>query len=180
MNKEYILGLLRTAFNNYTVGCLASYFLTHSDSNELPDTLTLQNLSFPEAQVLVYLEPMKILLPIKEKRDKLLAEHMKSILRSFIKDTFESVKLYANKTNQFNKMKKAPWYDFTRIIRNCLAHDFRIGFWEDEKKILPVRWRDKEIKLDMDGKPLQVQIMNEAFAILLYNDIFQYVETEMK
>ena len=116
----------------------------------------------------------------KEKTKKLLNEHMKSILRSFIKDIFEIVKFYANETNQFDELKNANWFEFTRVIRNCLAHDFRIRFKEREKKILPVKWRDKEITIDMDGQPLPVQIMNEAYAILLFNDIFQYVVIKLE
>ncbi len=180
MNKEYVLGLLRTTWNNYVVGCLAVFLLTNTDSNNIPNKLELENLKFPEAQVLLDLQPMKSMLISKEKTKKLLNEHMKSILRSFIKDIFEIVKFYANGTNQFDELKNANWFEFTRVIRNCLAHDFRIRFKEKEKKILPVKWRDKEITIDMDGQPLPVQIMNEAYAILLFNDIFQYVVTKLE
>ncbi len=180
MNKEYVLGPLRTAFNNYIVGCLGGYLIKNSDSKKIPSKIDLMNLKFPEAKVSFNLEPMKAILMSKEKKEKILTEHMKSILRSFIKDTFETAKFYAKETNQLPKLKKANWYDFTRIIRNCLEHDFRLGFRDNDLKILPVKWCDKEISIDMDNKPLPVQVMNEAYAKLLYDDIFQYVETKLK
>lgn len=180
MNKEYVLGLLRTAFNNYMVGCLGGYLIKNSDSKKIPCNMELINLRFPEVKVLINLEPMKTILMSKEKKEKLLTEHIKSILRSFIKDSFESVKLYTKETKQFSLLKKASWYEFSRVIRNNLSHDFMFRFNKSDKKLLPVRWRDVEITIDLDNQPLPVQVMNEAYAKLLYDDIFQYVETKLK
>ena len=180
MNKEYVLGLLRTTWNNYMVGCLAGYFITQIDPFNLTETIEMRNRNVPEVYVILDLKPMKALLQFPKKKSKLLNEHIKSILRSFVKDMFEIAKLYAKETEQFNKMKKANWYNFTRIIRNCLAHDFRLKFGNHDKKALPVKWRDKEITLAMNNQPLNVKILNEAVAVELYSEIFTYVETELR
>ncbi len=179
MNKEYVLGLLRTTLNNYVVGCLSGYFITHIDPFNLTETIEMRNQNAPEVFIILDLKPIKELLQFPDKRSKLLNEHMKSILRSFVKDMFEIVKLYTKETKQFNKMKKANWYDFVRIIRNCLAHDFKLRFNNHDKKTLPVKWRDKEITLTINNQLLNVQILNEANAIELYSEIFAYVETEL-
>ncbi|MCE7748950.1 MAG: hypothetical protein GPJ51_11170 [Candidatus Heimdallarchaeota archaeon] len=180
MNKEYVLGLLRTTLNNYVVGCLAGYFVTHTEPNNLIETLEMRNQKAPEFAVMLDLKPMREMLNNSEKRSILLSEQMKSILRSFVKDMFEIVKLYANETNQFNKVKKANWYSFVRVIRNCLAHDFRLRFNDYDKKTLPVKWQDKEITLTMKDQPLKVQILNEAIALELFKEIFTFVETELR
>lgn len=179
MNKEYVLGLLRTTFNNYVVGSLAGYLITQMNAFNLPETIEMRNQNAPEVFVILDLKPMKELVQFPKKRSKLLNEHMKSILRSFVKDIFEIVKLYSKETEQFGKMKKANWYNFVRIIRNCLAHDFRLRFGNHDKKTLPVKWRKKEITLVMNNQPLSVQIFNEAIAVELYSEIFAYVETEL-
>ena len=180
MNKEYILGLLRTTWNNYVVGCLAGYFITQIDTFNLTETIEMRNQNVPEVFIILDLKPMKELMQFPKKKINLINEHMKSILRSFVKDMFEIVKLYSKETEQFNNMKKANWYDFVRIIRNCLAHDFRLKFGNHDKKTLPVKWRNKEITLVMNNQPLNVQILNEAIAVELYSEIFSYVETELR
>lgn len=179
MNKEYVLGLLRNAWNNYVVSCLAGFLLGNRDFDSIPNNMELENLANPDAKVILHLEQMKVLLHSEEKTKKLLNEYMKSALRSFIKDSFESVKLYAKETKQFSMLKKANWYEFSRVIRNNLAHDFMFRFNDRDKNLLPVRWRDVEITIGLDDQPLPVQVMNEANAILLFNDIFQFAETEL-
>ena len=178
MNKDYVLGMLRTTWNNYMVCCLTGFLLGDIKPKSIPTNLELVNLSNPEAKLILHLEQMKTMLLSKEKTKKLLNEHMKSALRSFIKDSFEIVKLYANETKQFQKMKKASWYEFTRVIRNNLAHDFRFRFRKGDLEVLPVKWRDIEITKGMDNQTLPVEIMNEANAICLFKDIFSFAEKE--
>lgn len=179
MKKEYVIGLLNTAINNYSIGCLAGYFIQNAGCKIIPDDLKLTNLNYPQTQVTLDLKPMKKMILEKEKRDHLLVEHIKSVLRTLIKDTYETVKFYAKETDQPKRMKKADWYNFTRIIRNCLSHDNRLRFEDWDKEILPVRWRDKEITIDMDNQPLSVHIMNDAIAIQLFYEIYQFVEDKL-
>ena len=61
-------------------------------------------------------------------------------LRNCLKEMFERVKVYGSETNQMQAIKKAPWYQFLRIIRNCLSHDMRIKFNAHDRKLLPVSW----------------------------------------
>ena len=180
MDKDYVLGLLNTTFNNYAIGCIAGDWLSNKTSSSLPANIVLKNLRFSEISVSFNLKPLKNMLSDQEMRNKLINEHMKSLIRSFIKETFEIVKLYANETKQFSILKNADWYQFIRVIRNNLAHDFRFRFRESDKKILPVMWRDKTITVDMDGQPLQVHIMNDAYAIELFKEIYQFVKIALE
>jgi hypothetical protein len=58
--------------------------------------------------------------------------------RSALKDLFPLTKLYCHETNQLDRLKAQPWFQFSRILRNCFAHDMVFNFNKDEKPLLPV------------------------------------------
>jgi hypothetical protein len=77
-----------------------------------------------------------------------------SVMRNCLKETFELVKLYGEETNQSTVVAQADWYQFLRIVRNCLSHDMRLQFRKNDLKRLPVMWSDITIDSSMQGEPL--------------------------
>src|SRR5260221_352662 len=48
--------------------------------------------------------------------------------REMLNHTFEYIKSYCEQTNQKQKLRAFPWYQFSRLIRNSLSHDFQLNF----------------------------------------------------
>jgi len=58
------------------------------------------------------------------------------------------------KTGQLRQMQFQPWFQFARIIRNCLSHDFRFDLSKD-MRLLPVTWKGKNITGGVHGTRLE-------------------------
>jgi hypothetical protein len=52
------------------------------------------------------------------------------------------------------QLKSTDWYEFARIIRNTISHNFRFHFTERDKARLPISWRGISLTADLQGKPL--------------------------
>lgn len=97
-------------------------------------------------------------------RDIAFKEFLTSQIRALIKESFELIKNYSDETKQDSKFKAEAWYQFARMIRNCLSHNFKFEFNKYDKRILPVSLKSRTIDATMDGKHLELKF-------------FGYVET---
>jgi hypothetical protein len=46
--------------------------------------------------------------------------------RALISESFEFIKSYCRGTHQLDKLERASWYQFARILRNAFNHDFKL------------------------------------------------------
>lgn len=59
-------------------------------------------------------------------------------VRTFIKEIFEVVRAYCRETGNTKKLTEQSWYQFARLIRNCLAHDHVFHFSDYDIGLLPI------------------------------------------
>jgi hypothetical protein len=52
------------------------------------------------------------------------------------------------------ELKETPWYDFTRLIRNAISHNFRFEFRDPDKRRMPITWMHISLTEDLHGKPM--------------------------
>jgi len=64
---------------------------------------------------------------------------------------YEITKDYCAKTGQLEILQSQSWYQFWRVLRNCLSHDFKFKFNEYDLKKLPVSWGRLTIDTSMEG-----------------------------
>ena len=108
----------------------------------------------------------------KKQRQWILEDFHKIFLRFYIRETFEIIMDYCKQSKQFGLMKNQPWFHFGRLIRNCMAHNFKWLF--DDKKdkpLLPITLRTNTIDLAMDGQPLTMAFFNQSHAWNLHTDM---------
>jgi hypothetical protein len=48
----------------------------------------------------------------------------------------------------------AAWYDFARIIRNAVSHNFRFQFSKRDRSHLPITWHGISLTEELDGKAM--------------------------
>jgi hypothetical protein len=100
-----------------------------------------------------------------------------SVLRNCLKETYELVKAYGDATGQSAIIKAAPWYQFLRIIRNCLSHDLQLRFTQHDLKQLPVTWSGLTLDRSMHNGPLQARdFFSRQKALELMDEVIAYVE----
>lgn len=149
ITKNELLGMYRTALNHIQLAYATLLLWSYPDTAGWFETLygKLNNIPKPFPEITSFI------------RDKLAMkiacnELYESAHRSALKDLFALTKWYCHETGQLSKLEMQPWFQFWRILRNCLAHKMRFSFNESEKKQLPVTWSGVTIDISMNGKAL--------------------------
>ena len=129
MDKTLLRGKLQTQKNNFALVQAGVALMTAEDAlKRIHDTFEVVK-DHPEFSSFSYITYVF-------ERDELLKQATKelrnAVLRNMLKETFELMKLYGDATGQQALVKAAPWYQFLRIVRNCLSHDFQLSFLVDD------------------------------------------------
>ncbi|MBM3739890.1 MAG: hypothetical protein FJW39_29355 [Acidobacteria bacterium] len=101
------------------------------------------------------------------------------VAQPLIKESFELVKDYSQKTGQDKALKAEPWYHFGRIIRNALSHNFDFELKDREKSLLPVSWRNRTITLAMNNQPLTLDFFGYIEAWELFSDFHEFAHKRL-
>lgn len=157
--KSELVSQLENAKNNYVLGLAAISLFSNEKTYPI---LNESSASF--GQYALQFKQVSGLLNQSADREIALKEFLTSQIRALIKESFELIKDYCEGTNQNPSFKAEPWYQYARIIRNCLSHNFRFEFNRHDKTFLPVAWKNRTIDSTMDGKNLKLEF-------------FGYVET---
>ena len=118
----------------------------------------------------------------KYKNPAMIQDSSLNIIRLGMKDmlsmSFEMIKNYCNETEQFEILKKFPWYNFSRLIRNSFSHNFKFDFTlrygkKETWKKLPnqkLQFSDRliELKQELDGKEIDSVIFPFHYSFELY------------
>jgi len=137
MDIDYPVKRLNIEYFNFLVSCGSMTMIVDEESHERFKTYTLKTSIFN-----ITMDDIHYFLDHPERRQVLLENYHKMAVRTFIKDSFEIVKTFSNEKKIFSLFAAQPWYEFARIIRNCLAHDHILHFRPRDKRVLPVRFRD--------------------------------------
>lgn len=173
--KQELLGQLANAQNNYVLGLAATSLFT--------EPLALEHLSKSNAAFGTYNVPfdqVSKLLDNKQDRDIAVKEFLTMLLRAIIKESFELIKDYSDETNQSALFKGQPWFQFARIIRNCISHNFQFEFTPYDKGLLPVAWKGKTITLALDGQPLPLSLFGYVEAWELFSEFKAFAGVRFK
>jgi hypothetical protein len=109
--------------------------------------------------------------------EHLTQELSKMLLRNFTGDCFEAVKDYCEVSGQLEAMKRQPWYQFARLVRNCLTHTQCWKFSPYDLSLLPVTWNDKTFDASLQGKESEGTVYNWFDACGLYAAMFDFAKT---
>ncbi len=107
-------------------------------------------------------------------------EFLNMLLRSLIKESFELIKEYCEESAQSRLFKTEPWFQFARIIRNCLSHNFKFEFNAYDRRLLPVTWKARTITLQMDGQHLELGFFGYVEAWELFQEFQEFVDNSLQ
>ena len=174
MDKALLRGKLQTLKNNYALVQAGIVLMAAPDALERIEESFAQFKGHPEAATFLYI---RYVFETDELLKHATKELRNSVLRNCLKETFEQVKLYGDLTNQAVVIRAAPWYQFLRIVRNCLSHDLNIRFRDADLKHLPVTWSELTLDRSMHNGPLQMRdFLSRPKTMELMDEVIAYVE----
>ena len=137
MTKDDVAKSLEIVNNNFLLGWLAFSLLHLPPCHDLLDRVEsdLPGVGrVPGDQAANALRDPKA-------RTHVLQEFLKWLVRSYFRDAYQIVRAYCGDTNQLPTLKRAPWYEFARLMRDSLSHDMRLDLGDRVKKgLLPIEW----------------------------------------
>lgn len=155
-----------TVQNNYVLGLASLALLTAPEAGAMlrRDSARFGGYEIQFAQVAdLFSNP--------EHRDdackSLLVMHMCSL----IKDSFELCKHHCEIADSMQQMRAEPWYQFCRLVRNCIGHNFAFKFSARDIAVLPATWRGRSITPGMNRGPLPLTFFGYGEAWELFQDI---------
>lgn len=151
ITKPELISQLENAKNNYVLGLAAISLFSNDKAFPILDESHARFGTYT-----VEFRQVASLLRKPADRDIAVKEFLTSQIRALIKESFELIKDYCEGTNQSPILKAEAWYQYARMIRNCLSHNFHFHFNKYDKSILPVSWNAKTIDISLDGKPLKL------------------------
>ncbi len=174
MTKKELMSRLENAKNNYILGLAA---ISLFSNEKVYPVLEESHAKF--GTYTVEFKQVKNLLIKPADRKIAVKEFLTSQIRALIKVSFELIKNYCDETNQDSKFKAEPWYQFARIIRNCLSHNFKFEFRKYDKTLLPVTWKSRTIDASMDGKHLELKFFGYVETWELFTEYRDFVSNRL-
>ena len=176
MDKLLILGRVQTIKNNYALAQAGIALLALPDARARLDEVFSLLKEHPETQAIRYIDY------VFEHNGRLklaTGQFRNAVLRNCMKELFEQVKLYGRKTNQKQVIEAAPWFQFLRIVRNCLSHDMKLQFRSYDLKQLPISWSGLTIDESMQNSQLPMrEFLSREKALELVDAVINYLETK--
>jgi len=174
LTKPELSSQLTNAKNNYILGLAVLSLFATPEAYPLLD----KNRATFGPYILTF-EQVAALLRNPTDRDIAVKEFLNMLLRVLIKELFELLKDYCDETNQAGRFKSERWFQFARMIRNCLSHSFRFEFNSYDKSLLPVSWKSRTITLAMDGQPLSLSFFGYVEAWELFGEFDSFVDKQL-
>lgn len=171
MTKKELMSQLENAKNNYILALAAISLF----SNEKVYPILEESHAKFGTYTVEFKQVKKLLIKAAD-RDIAVKEFLTSQIRALIKESFELIKNYCDETKQDSTFKAESWYQFARMIRNCLSHNFKFEFRKYDKRLLPVSWKGRTIDASMDGKHLELKFFGyvETWELFMEYQTFVY------
>lgn len=174
MTKEELLNQLSHTKNSYILGLAA--FSIFNSGQAIP---LLERHAAAFGNYTVTFDQVAELLKKRSDHKIALTEFNKMLMRTTIKESFERIKGYCQDTDQFDKLKAEPWYEFVRIIRNFLSHNCCFIFNKYDRQRLPVKWKDFEITEDLHGGGLGEKVFGNIETWELFQQLENFVQRRL-
>jgi hypothetical protein len=169
MTKKSVINMLNNCQNNFLFSLTLITSLLKANNPALIEKKVCIDLLGKEQ--LINFPAFYDLYQEKNNRIKLHEEYVKTIFRTFIRESYELVINYPGTTSE---LKKSQIMEFIRIIRNCLAHNFIFVFNNHDKKILPITWNKKTIEIEMEGKRIDTDFLDFVDGLELIDDLHDF------
>lgn len=175
MSKDDLAAQLEHSKNNYILGLAACSLF---DAGQVYPILDTHMATF--GQYFITFDQVSQLLKNEHDREIALREFRKMMIRTLIAEAYGHIKKYCEQTDQYAALKAEPWYEFSRLIRNFLAHNCKFEFNKYDRDRLPISWRDRKITIEMDRQSIELSFFGDVQTWELFQDFTDFVENRLK
>ena len=106
--------------------------------------------------------------------------HMTNLaIKNAVTDYYESIIKYCKQTKQFSILKNQQWYNYAKLIRNGLSHDYQWDFSQQKKSIFPVTYKQITITYNLHGTLLKENQMPLSIIWVMLEEIESFVKTNL-
>lgn len=95
----------------------------------------------------------------------------RALTKNLFRETFRITEAYCRNSNQLDTLKENTWFEFARIVANCLSHNSRLDFRPYDLQRLPVSYKGAIIDSSMDGQGISLQL---EILINLVDELISY------
>lgn len=169
VSKPELLRQLTNTKNNYVLGLAAISAFTDPAALE---HLRQSHTSF--GAYTVTFEQVAQMLASDDDRQIALKEFLAMHLRALLKESFELIRDYAEDSKQGHLFRAQSWYQFARMLRNCLSHDFHFRFTPHDHKLLPVYWKSRKVDASLDRQLLPIAFLGYDGTWALFQEFEQF------
>ena len=98
----------------------------------------------------------------------------RALTRNLFKESFRITQAYCWSSSQLKALRAEDWYEFARIVSNCLSHNFRLEFRPYDHSRLPVSYNGVTIDRSFDGQPISMKL---EILINLVDELIAFART---
>ena len=175
MTKHDLIGIFRTAVNNCKLVYASIMLFSHEDMSsfykEWSSALDIPR-AFDEDEIIALLSDREI-------SKKAFSELYDTVHRAAFKELFEITKDYCQATEQLSLLQGKSWYQFWRVIRNCLSHDFKFHFNTYDLTKIPVHWGTITIDASMEGKSLTHGDISREELLSFLEEVLDFITNDL-
>lgn len=109
-----------------------------------------------------------------------LLNHLHSLVRlpfELLTDYCEDFDKAARQPALVAKLKNMPWYEYTRLVRNAVSHNFRFAFNARDKSKLPVTWNGIAIDGNCDGQAITYETLWHRSGYELFLEMREFADS---
>ena len=168
---------LEDYLNNKRIPLMLSLFYTKIPKNKLLENLRKSTLKINEDTVDLSTLAKSL---EQDNQYELIIEHMINLaIKDAVSDYYEAILKYCKNSNQESIFRKQQWYNYSRLIRNGLSHDYQWDFSKQDKNVFPVKYKQITINYDLHGTLLTKNQMPLSTIWTLLEEMENFVKTEL-
>jgi hypothetical protein len=122
----------------------------------------------------VSLDQVAHLLATPKNLEESLKQFCVVLLRDLVTIGFQLLEERSKAVGVMKELRATSFYQFARVIRNCVSHNFRIEYSNFDRSLMPLSWRGLALTRAMDGGPLPLEFFGWGHAWTLHMDYVAY------
>jgi hypothetical protein len=184
LKKAEILDYFNREDKNYRLAILCTHWIRDtapftpsaiSEAKSLFITVAGQTIAFSD---------LAAELEDSHRREMMSSQFLLNHLHSLIRLPFELLNDYCEDFDRVTKqpalksrLRSTPWYQYTRLVRNAVSHNFRFAFSQSDKSKLPITWNGVTIDGNCDGKAITYETLWHRRGYELFLEMKQYADS---
>lgn len=182
-NKAEILKYFDCEDKNYRLAILCTHWIRDIAPFTPSVKAEAKSLSMMVAGRTIAFSDLAVELEDRDRSEIISSQFLLNHLHSLVRLPFELLKDYCADFDKavkpavlFGRLRSTPWYEYTRLVRNAISHNFRFAFDERDKLRLPVTWNSITIDSNCDGQAITYETLWHRTGYELFLEMKEFAD----